>query len=379
MKRANGTGSVVKLSGNRRNPWYAKVTTGFDERGFPIIKILRDQNGAKYFKDRTIPDLLLAKYNMSSHTYNLDKRDYTFKQLYEEWAEIYLPTSDEKKHERITHEKAKGKIGTSNACSLTRAFKLYSSLYNKIYATLRKEDFQRIINSTEGKRTKLFGMKNLILKLDEYALENDIIDKGYGRLLTIEPDESSSNRTPFSYEEIETIWKNEGNLYADILLILLYTGMRIEELLVLETQNIHLDLNYLVGGLKTASGKNRTIPIHHEIKHIIERYYSNEFYLFNSEANKRLEYHTYRIGVSAFLKDLGIKHTSHEARYTLRSELDRLGANKVCTDKILGHKSNSVGEQVYTQKSIEELIETIELIDYRKNKNKKVTYLRAVN
>lgn len=30
MKRANGTGTIVKLSGNRRKPWFAKITDGFN-------------------------------------------------------------------------------------------------------------------------------------------------------------------------------------------------------------------------------------------------------------------------------------------------------------------------------------------------------------
>ncbi len=40
MKRANGTGSVVKLSGNRRNPWYAKAPTTYNEKKRSIIKLL---------------------------------------------------------------------------------------------------------------------------------------------------------------------------------------------------------------------------------------------------------------------------------------------------------------------------------------------------
>ena len=39
-----------------------------------------------------------------------------------------------------------------------------------------------------------------------------------------------------------------------------------------------------------------------------------------------------------------------------------LGANKVCIDKIMGHKSNDVGERIYTHKVIQELKEAIELI-----------------
>lgn len=38
------------------------------------------------------------------------------------------------------------------------------------------------------------------------------------------------------------------------------------------------------------------------------------------------------------------------------------GANKVCIDRLMGHKSKGTGERVYTHKNIEELRLNIELI-----------------
>lgn len=381
MKRANGTGSVLKLSGNRRNPWFARVTLGFDEKSYPIYKILQDKNGVKYFPNRKMPDLLLAKYNLSEHNFNMDKTGYTFEQLYNEWSGIYMPSKKEIINERKNHEKAKGKLGSSNANGMKSAFKAYKDLHQRIYTSLKKSDFQNIINMTEGKRTKLFNMKNLILKLDEYAMEQDVIEKGYGQFIDIMPEPSISSRMPFTYKEINTIWQNEGRLCADILLILLYSGMRIEELLIVEIDRIFLDEDYLITGLKTDSGKNRIIPIHHSIKSIILRYYDKDNkYLFmnpNTE-NSRIEYGVYRYMFREFADEVGLSHhTSHETRYTVRSELDRLGANKVSTDNILGHKGDNIGETVYTKKSIEELKETIELLDYQKKKSQKITYLKV--
>lgn len=69
------------------------------------------------------------------------------------------------------------------------------------------------------------------------------------------------------------------------------------------------------------------------------------------------------------MNQLNMDHISHEARLTGRSELDRKGANKICIDRILGHKSQGIGEQKYTDKTIEELIETIELITYNIKNN----------
>lgn len=40
MRNPNGYGSVIKLSGNRRRPFVARVTTGYRDNGQPIYKAL---------------------------------------------------------------------------------------------------------------------------------------------------------------------------------------------------------------------------------------------------------------------------------------------------------------------------------------------------
>lgn len=38
VRRANGSGNIFKMSGNRRRPWRARVTVGWTEDGKQIIK-----------------------------------------------------------------------------------------------------------------------------------------------------------------------------------------------------------------------------------------------------------------------------------------------------------------------------------------------------
>lgn len=223
-------------------------------------------------------------------------------------------------------------------------------------------------------------MRNLIMKLDDYALGEDIIIKGYGSLLEVEYEESDGQRAPYTYDTIERIWQHEGELIADIQLILLYTGMRIEELLFLDTASINMEDEYWICGLKTEAGKNRLIPLHHEIVPIVKRYFNKDNkYLFMMNNGKRLYYDKYRIMYVEFMDNLHLKddYTTHETRYTFRSELDRMGADDRCMDLLMGHQSGNAGNKVYNQKTFEELKATIELINYRKKKHEKITYLRA--
>ena len=52
-------------------------------------------------------------------------------------------------------------------------------------------------------------------------------------------------------------------------MVLLYTGMRIDELLSMRCENVHLKEHYMQGGEKTEAGKNRIIPILDPIYKII--------------------------------------------------------------------------------------------------------------
>lgn len=62
------------------------------------------------------------------------------------------------------------------------------------------------------------------------------------------------------------------------------------------------------------------------------------------------------------MEDLSLDHVVHECRHTFRSRLDSAGANQVCIDLLMGHKSKSVGERVYTHKTVEELRTAVELL-----------------
>ena len=58
------------------------------------------------------------------------------------------------------------------------------------------------------------------------------------------------------------------------------------------------------------------------------------------------------------------RHATHSPRNTaFRSRLDSAGANKRCIDLMMGHASgSSVGERIYTHKTVQELKNEIELI-----------------
>ena len=55
-------------------------------------------------------------------------------------------------------------------------------------------------------------------------------------------------------------------------------------------------------------------------------------------------------------------HRPHDTRHTFASLMDSAGANKLCIKRIMGHSSPDITDNVYTHKTIQELIEAIDLI-----------------
>lgn len=356
-------GSVVKLSGKRSNPYAVRLAIGYDCNGYAVYEFLdtfdneldaelcrREYSKNPYnlyikeekFKKIVKFTKLPSKVLIDNEENRIDRSKYTFAEIFEEWKKIYFPTKKEIQIEEITHKKTKGKLGKANRGNLLSAYNNSKDLHDKIYCDLRKINFESQINSVDGKRSKLYNMRNLYNKLDQYALEMGIIQTSYAQFIAIDCDEEETSRIPYSFEEIEFLWTLEGNQDIDILLCLLYNCMRIEELLELQIENINFKNGYMIGGLKTENGKNRIIPVHSKIEHIFSNYYEknkNNKYLFTDENGNKINYKDYYYRFCKFKEDnkenFSKKHVVHETRHTARSEMDRRGANKKCMDLLM--------------------------------------------
>ena len=205
------------------------------------------------------------------------------------------------------------------------------------------------------------GIKSLFNHLDKYAYEHDIINKRYSDLLTVEPAPAETSRTVFADEEIKLLWDNINLPWVDSALFLLYTGFRVSEMLNIKL--VDIEDGVIKGGVKTKAGKGRLVPIHPRINFIVANRINQSVsgYLFEHKGKSTYP-EAYRRYWGELMEQLNLKHIPHECRHTFRSRLDSAGANKVCIDRILGHKSSDTGERIYTHKTIEELKATIELI-----------------
>ena len=334
---------MVKLSGNRRRPFAVRKTVGWDDRGYPRYAVIG------YYENRRDALIALAAYNADPY----DLTGCTFAELFERYKEQVFPN-----------------LGISLQYAHSAAYKYCSSLYEIEYRKIKKPQMQRCIDDCPKSYATKANIKNLLASLDKFAYDNELITKMNSLNLKAGGRETVKARSVWSDEEVKTLWGKQGPVIDEILLML-YTGLRESEMLLLECKNIDLNEWTLTGGVKTQAGRNRVIPIHPDIKELVKSHVSEDKYLFPQYAPKK-ECKDERIARKALfdkafketLSWLNMNHTTHDCRHTFRSKLDSAGVNKVCADLLMGHKSKDVGERVYTHKTLEELRQTIELLKY---------------
>lgn len=348
LKNPNGYGSVVKLSGKRRNPFEVRVNTRMDERYYPVYDVLGR------FPNRE--EALIAPADYNKNPFSVPDRNITFAQLYEKFYKNKYELS--------------GKTYSQSSMACTRsAYSRCSALYDLAYRKLRADDFRAILGQSGPSGKPLSHamqehIKNLFTQMDKFALQNDIIEKGYATFASITVAEDDTPGVPFTAAELQTLWNNKDVPWVDSILIYIYSGWRVSELIQMPTEDIDLTAGTFKGGLKTAAGKNRIVPIHSKIRHFVEhRLEENHGILFIIKERPATA-QTYTRLFKSTLRSIGITtyHTPHDCRHTFTSLLDSAGVNQVCIDRLIGHASGSLTTRTYTHKTIEELRQAIEMI-----------------
>ena len=338
MRNPNGYGSVIKLPGNRRRPYRVRKTIGWNEKGHPIFQSLG------YTKTREEGMILLAEYNKDP--WNVDKSNMTLTDLFELWLE---------------HKAAK--TGAATLGNMKTVYANHCKAFHKFkYTSIKAYQMQETIDNCGHGYSTQNVIKVFWRHLDKFALELDIAARSYASLLTSAPAAVESTKLPFTDEEIQAMWQSQSSPWVDSVLFLLYTGFRISEMLDLRTENVNLDNGTMKGGTKTKAGKDRVVPIHSKIRHIVERRMEDGSTHLFSYKGKKCGGSTYRKFWREIMDTAEMQHTPHECRHTFRSRLDSAGANKRCIDLMMGHQSGDVGERIYTHKTLDELKSAIELL-----------------
>lgn len=346
MRLPNGYGSIINLGKKRRKPFAVRITAGYEEQGL-VNGVMRYKQKYKYigyFEKRKDALAFLNTYNQKPHL--IDNKDITFNEVYNAWSK--------KKYEDINPRTAK------NYMSI---YKHFEPLHNMAFSSIKVYHLQEIIDKHKTNGT-IKHFKSFIKMLYKYAIKNEIVETNYAGLLDMPKMEIKKPKVPFNQEEIKTLWQHKDDMFINFILIQLYTGARITELLEVTLDNVNLqERSIFIAKSKTPAGI-RHIPIHKDIFNFVaDSVKSNNKYLFERN-NKRISYQYYIKHIfKPIMEYLKMDHTPHETRHTFISQCDRLELNETAVARIIGHSNNNITKH-YTHKDITDLINAIDQFKY---------------
>lgn len=343
MKNPNGYGSIIKLSGKRRRPFAARITVGYDDNGKQIYKYLG------YYETRKEAMRELHKYNINP--YDVDLRKITLRDIYDRF---------------IQSKKNSVSAKTLESYSSVRTH-LFPLMDSKII-DIKTAQLQKLFDETATKIStgSLKVMKTITAQIFRYAMKLDIIDKNYCDFVTLPRQQKVLERRIFTEEEIAILWANIKEIkYTDVIIILIYTGMRINELLKLKKTDVDIVNCTLTGGSKTDAGKNRVIPIHSKILPLIKKRMGNktEYLIPNKTEKGAMQYTTFRLQIFIpMMEKFGMEHTLHDTRHTFATMISDVSDNETAITGIIGHTNINMTKR-YTHTNIEKMKKEIEKIN----------------
>lgn len=326
--RGNGEGSIIKLGGKRKRPYAVRITVGFTNEGKQIFKYVG------YYETKTKAKEELNKFLVDP--YDLDSNKLTTLDVFDRWLET-AKFSDEvlKNYKRVVEN---------------------SGLAKKVFKEvnlLQLENAARELSPAMQKRYKA-AFKNLY----EFGMRHDLVNKNLADLMQLDK-YVAGKREAISPADVKKILKGDDVIPK----ILLYTGMRIGELLDIKSKNVDLEKRIIIGGKKTAAGTNRKIPIHKSILPILEELLSKGTeYLITGEKGRKLQYNTYLEKVW-HKNEILTKYSPHYTRHTFVSRSVKLELNREVMKAAIGHSSTEATD-IYTHVDVDSLVDFIDKFNY---------------
>ena len=341
----NSYGSVYKLQGHRRRPWCARKTIGWKDNGQPLYMFIG------YYASRQEALTALSDYNKDP--YDLQLASITFDQLYDRWSEEHFR-----------------KISQSGITSYRSVYSCCGDIGRMKICDIKLDHLQRIMDGSGKNSPTLKTMKNVFGLMWDYAVIHEIITpdrREMIRYLDISKpgNPNKMNRQPFTRKELDRLWEmKDANTYISVVLIMIYTGVRIGELLDLMKEDVHLEERWMyIKEAKTAAGI-REVPIAEKIVPLMEQWISRSCdHLICSGSDAALSYYVFRENYWNPVMDLlNMEHRPHDTRHTCVSMLTEAGVDERIIRKIVGHKGQGVTETVYTHMELPVKLEAINKI-----------------
>ena len=188
-----------------------------------------------------------------------------------------------------------------------------------------------------------------------YAIKCEYIDKNHAEFLYNPKADDDEHGEPFSPDELKIMAGNRNDPTVQMLLIMCYSGFRITAYTDME---VNLERGFFRGGVKTAAGKDRIVPIHPCILPFVRaRSCDGKGNLLGvSTSTFRNEMYQTLTSLNIAYTSSGKKHTPHDCRHTFSALCEQYKVNENDRKRMLGHSFGSdITNGIYGHRSIDEL------------------------
>lgn len=353
MKNANGYGSVTKLSGKRRRPYMVRVTEKYTV-DYDTGKLAEHRKVLGYYATQAEARQALADYHNNPMIF---QQDATFAEVYEKWSS--------KKYETLS---------ASAVRAYKAAFKNSNQLYSMKMRDVQAIALQRTLDTGGHSYEVKSNMAQLWRAMFTFAIANQLVQTGLNPADYLDLGKKEKKKKPhqrFSRDELTALVEHADDPNVQVVLLLIYTGLRPGELVDLRKENVHLDERWIyIDHGKTANAV-RPVPLHPLVVPFVERLMKEQGenlvtkadgsdYSFSFEYNRQLfsrqvwEPALRKAGVLEY--EPGKNHRPHDARHTFASLWKGQKLDEAIRRKIQGHSGQGIGEQVYMLPDHDDLI-----------------------
>lgn len=372
-----------------------------DESADQIHEKIRNINGKKSSPDddprnkmiqyakKMLRDLSLIREETIAE--NAAEKKHTFRQVYNSFIEHRFGPNASKKRRKET------KNGYESVWLKLEPF------YNMTLDEVSVDALEARVNLVAGwgySKTTVSRLVTLIHQLYRYAFDRGYCTSRHG--LGVEmPTAKEEHHQDFTDEELKKLWEVYGasgdsdvRRVVRMILIMCYSGFRIKEYETLEF--IDGDVPYFRGGLKTAAGRNRVVPVHSKILPLVRAgIMEGRGTFLNGKKNGQFRRDMKRVLVQIGVDDEGgchrkcygeaaalearggsaadaaenagtgtterRYHTPHSTRHTFSRLCESYEVREADRKRLLGHSlKGDVTNDVYGHRSVEELSREVE-------------------
>ena len=341
--RGNGQGTAYR----RGRTWTACITIGWKTTPTGRAQAVRRTKGGFSTKREALA------YCQQLKDAPVEKPKMTLQQVYDAW----LPA----------HE---SRVSKSTVDCYRAAYKYFDALRFRLLCDIDVDELQDCMDACPRARRTRENMKAVIGLLYKYAIPRHQATMNLAEYLHT-GDNDKSTRPAFTAEQVELIHQQIGvTPYADVVYVLIYTGFRPAELFSLTKDNYKDGILY--GGIKTAAGKDRAVPVSPKVLPIIEERVANcHTFLFPRDNGEQMsvayfrDYCFYPVLAAAGIQPLPTAdhpayYTPYSARHTFANLLKGATGSDVDKAKLIGHADYSTTKKMYQSAELEAMRKIIE-------------------